>query len=993
MSAYDITQYKTPSELAELVMNGSDSGSDSDVEVIAVINKKADNNVAPERRKSVPSEETSEKEIKREEEEEVIEELRRRTINVALEEEVKENRNSSQTNVKSPLKMASTTTSPRTPSKDNKSLRERSQRSRATPTNSAPSSKKRPAVSSSSAKSSPRDKPSTSSNQSSILRYLTPTTTPKQDGTPSKMPRTDSSTLTSPRRATSTRTPSSILTATVSPRNHNRDTVQANVKSPRPRTVSFGCSTSENATSSGPSTTAHGAAKRVRPLSESSPPNGPSTSSGIPSKRRSENINRRDSLNIPVLRARQDLNLTTSSSTPSSSTSTTNFNARRTRTEGVSRRSTDRAVPPPTTTQQSRQTDPRRGSNLKRKAPETSEIQPPKVIKTIVEHTEPVAPPTISNDPDELRLIAYYSDEEPEDPITVEDTGRRHEKLLRVPVALITHPDLEETRYPPSRRGNKNKTNKRRKKASEEETTTVETSKNLSYRVNRRVKVIRKFVPRIPKSCFEALRASELGSSERKRPFTGIPSRKFDTRDNKQYGNGQKMNWDVQAVYQFQCEDDAEYSFVLYEGWTSTSMDRQKNSELLVTSKEMLELAVIRDTFLAAFKKRAEQKAREFVAKSAEKGEIVSFETALERFYNKWAPPRETWRPFWLHEDVTYFHTLHHKEHILGPIWYMDLINASAEKPPEYGYTAVNILTYEAYMHCKNSSASLPFEQLAEKIIGKNYVFLPASEGSCENLLGCKCTARFELLYGAHNPNNVYTKTKEILLQKDGTIDLTGYYFDLSRVIVECSDECGCSWRCPRRRLQQGQTKPVVVCREHGKGYGLRAAQSFKKGELVCEYTGNMFMLDPDEIHPIYTIPFRTEKIEERNAKQKKQVEEPRREEKKEPPRDASYEAALNVTGREMVICAKNNGNIARFVNHACDPNTAFFEVDSRRYIEDPLIPRVAIYAIKDIELAEEINVAYWDPLLKYSKLSTLECDCGAEKCIKFLPTENTTID
>ena len=117
-------------------------------------------------------------------------------------------------------------------------------------------------------------------------------------------------------------------------------------------------------------------------------------------------------------------------------------------------------------------------------------------------------------------------------------------------MALITHPDLEETRYPPSRRGNKNKTNKRRKKASEEETTTVETSKNLSYRVNRRVKVIRKFVPRIPKSCFEALRASELGSSERKRPFTGIPSRKFDTRDNKQYGNGQKMNWDVQAVYQ-----------------------------------------------------------------------------------------------------------------------------------------------------------------------------------------------------------------------------------------------------------------------------------------------------------------------------------------------------------------------------------------------------------------------------------------------------------
>jgi len=74
------------------------------------------------------------------------------------------------------------------------------------------------------------------------------------------------------------------------------------------------------------------------------------------------------------------------------------------------------------------------------------------------------------------------------------------------------------------------------------------------------------------------------------------------------------------------------------------------------------------------------------------------------------------------------------------------------------------------------------------------------------------------------------------------------------------------------------------------------------------------------------------------------------------------------------VIDGGSDGNDARYINHACEPNCEAYEEDGR----------VFIYALQDIEAGEELNYNY---ALIYEERHTaavkklFECRCGAPSC------------
>ena len=53
--------------------------------------------------------------------------------------------------------------------------------------------------------------------------------------------------------------------------------------------------------------------------------------------------------------------------------------------------------------------------------------------------------------------------------------------------------------------------------------------------------------------------------------------------------------------------------------------------------------------------------------------------------------------------------------------------------------------------------------------------------------------------------------------------------------------------------------------------------------------------------------------------------------------------------------------NVARFMSHSCNPNAIFIEVYVQQNPGDPVIPRIAVYALRDIKNGEDVTIAYWD--------------------------------
>ena len=89
-------------------------------------------------------------------------------------------------------------------------------------------------------------------------------------------------------------------------------------------------------------------------------------------------------------------------------------------------------------------------------------------------------------------------------------------------------------------------------------------------------------------------------------------------------------------------------------------------------------------------------------------------------------------------------------------------------------------------------------------------------------------------------------------------------------------------------------------------------------------------------------------------------------------------------------IDATTRGNITRFVNHSCLPNTVMLPVRI-----DSILPRLCLFACKDVGVGDELCFSYFGKSGAEVaaapggvSLGGKQCLCNSKNCVGFLPLE-----
>lgn len=185
--------------------------------------------------------------------------------------------------------------------------------------------------------------------------------------------------------------------------------------------------------------------------------------------------------------------------------------------------------------------------------------------------------------------------------------------------------------------------------------------------------------------------------------------------------------------------------------------------------------------------------------------------------------------------------------------------------------------------------------------------------------------------------------------------------------IVECNSRCPCGVHCLNRELQRGLRTPLEVFKTKDRGWGVRTMEQICRGKFVVEYIGEV--LTHDEAHE------RGIEYDLSNFSCLFSADHP----------DVPVEDLLVIDGFQM-------SNVARFVNHSCDGNLRVYRI----YTEttDLRFCRIGLYALRDIEIGEELSYDYGYAVCKDGNTkdfstdpTSIKCMCGASNCKQWLWT------
>lgn len=181
----------------------------------------------------------------------------------------------------------------------------------------------------------------------------------------------------------------------------------------------------------------------------------------------------------------------------------------------------------------------------------------------------------------------------------------------------------------------------------------------------------------------------------------------------------------------------------------------------------------------------------------------------------------------------------------------------------------------------------------------------------------------------------------------------------LAGPVFECNPRCKCGSNCGNRLVQNGPLNCLIVKEVAGKGLGLYTTRLIEKGQFICEYAG--------EVIGLQEARRRIEANKRHNM--------------------MNYVLVVmeHVGDRVIVTCIdpKYFGNIGRYANHSCDPNSKLVPVRV-----EGIMPRLCFFASRNIENGEEVTFDYADSAMANSVhyLSDTPCLCGSNNCFKYLP-------
>ncbi|CAH1265907.1 SETMAR [Branchiostoma lanceolatum] len=192
-----------------------------------------------------------------------------------------------------------------------------------------------------------------------------------------------------------------------------------------------------------------------------------------------------------------------------------------------------------------------------------------------------------------------------------------------------------------------------------------------------------------------------------------------------------------------------------------------------------------------------------------------------------------------------------------------------------------------------------------------------------------------------------------------------------SKPVLECNTSCQCGEQCSNRVAQKGVSLKLQVFHSPQKGWGVRAAERIPWGRFVCEYAGEVLGLE-----------------EARKRTQNMKQE------------DMNYILTLreHIAGGRIVethVDPTYIGNVGRYINHSCAPNLLMLPVRV-----DSEVPKLALFAGRDIEIGEELSFDYSGEYGNVEKQGQLQkatektidssklkpCFCGSKMCAGFLP-------
>ncbi|CAI8613494.1 unnamed protein product [Vicia faba] len=239
-------------------------------------------------------------------------------------------------------------------------------------------------------------------------------------------------------------------------------------------------------------------------------------------------------------------------------------------------------------------------------------------------------------------------------------------------------------------------------------------------------------------------------------------------------------------------------------------------------------------------------------------------------------------------------------------------------------------------------------------------------KGSCTDPKTCECAKR----NGSEFP----------YVSKDG-----GRLVEAKDVVFECGPNCGCGPSCMNRISQKGPRYRLEVFRTAKKGWAVRSWDFIPSGAPVCEYTGILGRTDDVdsclENNYIFEIDC-LQTIKGLGGRERRSQNVPYAANLLDKYDDQSPDSAP-----EFCIDAGSTGNIARFINHCCEPNLFVQCVLSTHH--DLRLARVMLFAADNIPPLQELTYDYGyalDSVLDSDgKIKQMACYCGASGCRKRL--------
>ena len=166
-------------------------------------------------------------------------------------------------------------------------------------------------------------------------------------------------------------------------------------------------------------------------------------------------------------------------------------------------------------------------------------------------------------------------------------------------------------------------------------------------------------------------------------------------------------------------------------------------------------------------------------------------------------------------------------------------------------------------------------------------------------------------------------------------------------ICTECEvKSCPSGELCHNRQFQLQQDRAIYPFNAGDKGFGLRTAEFIPKGAFIIQYIGEIFSIKSEE-----------------GIKRLQQYSR------------STCTYLMKISAKE-VIDPTYKGNIARFINHSCEPNCITQKWNVLGEIS------VGIFALRDIHPGEELTFDYQFDVYK---TPLCKCLCGTRNCKGYL--------